>query len=136
MRSLKLMVLFLRLNDGQPGPKDSFLLQLRLWRNFSNDRRLNEISFTAIRGASAAGDHPSVFLSLLDVAHDRLHRAFVNYRAHVGVFGRIPDVDFFYASLQFLQELVVNAFINNRSRASRALLALETESRNSYAFNG
>src|SRR5439155_20698898 len=98
--------------------------------------RLNEISVTGIRGASAAGDHPSVHLTLLDVAHDRLHRAFVNYRAHVGVFGWISDVDLLYPSLQFLQELVVNAFINNRSRASRALLALETESRNSYALNG
>src|SRR5437016_10643772 len=136
IRDLKRMVVVFGLDDRQHGPKDFFLLQLRFWRNVSNDRRLNEISFTSIRGASAAGDHPSVFLTLLDVAHDRLHRAFVNYRAYVGVFGGISNVDFFYASLQFLQELVVNAFINNRSRASRALLALEAESRNSHALNG
>src|SRR3989442_15378709 len=130
------MVVVFGLDDRQHGPKDFFLLQLRFRRNDSNDRRLNEISLTCIRGATAAGDPPSVFLSLLDVAHDRLHRAFVNYRAHVGVFGWISDVDLLYPGLQFLQDLAVNSFINNRSRASRALLALEAESGNSYALNG
>src|SRR5689334_15987700 len=130
------MVVIFRLNHSQHRPEDFFLLQLRLWRNISNDRRLNEISFTGIRGASAASDHPSVFLSLLDVVHDRLHRAFVNYCAHVGVFCWIPDVDLLYSRLQFLQEPVVNALTNNRSRASGALLALEAESRNSHALNG
>src|SRR5438034_10270236 len=120
------MVVVFGLDDRQHGPKDFFLLQLRFWRNVSNDRRLNEISFTSIRGASAAGDHPSVFLTLLDVAHDRLHRAFVNYRAHVGVFDWISDVDLLYSGLPFLQELVVHAVIHNRSRASRSLVPLES----------
>src|SRR5438034_8098000 len=111
------MVVVFGLDDRQHGPKDFFLLQLRFWRNVSNDRRLNEISFTSIRGASAAGDHPSVFLTLLDVAHDRLHRAFVNYLAHLGVFGLSSDVDPLYPSLHFLQDLVVNASINDRYRA-------------------
>src|SRR5439155_25522316 len=109
------MVVVFGLDDRQHGPKDFFLLQLRFWRNVSNDRRLNEISFTSIRGASAAGDHSSVFLTLLDVAHDPLHRALVNYRAHVVVFGWISDVDLLDSGLQFLLELILHAFINNRS---------------------
>jgi len=71
------------------------LLQLRLRLNVGDDSWLDEVSFAGAGRTLAACNDASVFLALLDVAKDRLHRTFVDHGTDVGVLCRIANVDLF-----------------------------------------
>jgi hypothetical protein len=117
------------------GTEDFFLLQLRLRRNVGNHRGLDEVAFPASVSAFAAGEEASVFLALLDVFENRIHRAFVDDRAHGGVFGDVADVNFFDARFQLFEEFIVDALVDNGARAGGTLLSLKSERRLCHAFD-
>ncbi len=73
---------------------------------------------------------------MLDVFEDGLHRAFVDHRAHVAVFRRVADGDFFHSGFELFEELVVHALVDDGSGAGGALLALEAECGLRDAFDG
>jgi len=75
-------------------------------------------------------------ITSFDVIENRLHGAFVDYRAHVGIFRGIADRNFLYSRLQLRQKYFVDALVNNGARASRTLLALEAECGLGHAFDG
>ena len=121
-------------DHGQHGAEDLFLLELRLRRDVGEDRGLDEIAFAG--SALAAGEEASVFLALLDVFEDRLHRAFVDDRAHVGVLGEVADLNLLDAGFELFEELVVDALVDDGARAGGALLSLESECGLRHAFDG
>src|SRR5208337_2517778 len=98
--------------------------------------RLNEISLASLGVTRAAGDEASIFFADLDVAENIFHRAFVDNGSHVEVRRGIADGNALGAGLQFFEELVVDALVDDGARAGRALLALEAESRRGYSFDG
>jgi hypothetical protein len=54
----------------------------------------------------------------------------------LAVFRGIADGDFFHASFELFEELIVDAFVDDGAGAGRALLTLETECRLRNAFDG
>src|ERR1700694_3434842 len=132
------MIEVARLDHHQHWAKDFFLLERGLRRDVGNHRGLDEIAL-AIAGfgvARAAGEEASIFFADLDVAEDIVHRTFVDDGGHVWVLGGIADGNALDAGFQFLEELVVDALVDDGARAGRALLALEAESCGGYAFDG
>src|SRR5579864_6458525 len=123
------------LDDREYRAEDFFLLKLGFRRNVGDDSRLDEVAFAGFRIALAAGDQASIFLALLDVAEDRLHRAFVDHRAHRGILSDIADLNLLDAGFELLEEFVVDALVDDGARAGRALLALESESGLGNAFD-
>src|SRR5690242_5695690 len=114
-------------DHGEHGSKNLFLLQFRFRWNVREDGRLDEVTLAG--SALAASEEAPVLLALLDVFEDRLHRAFVDDRAHGGVFGDVADLYFFYAGLQLFQKFVVDALVDNCTRTGGALLSLEAKCR-------
>src|SRR5271156_845338 len=127
-----------RLDHGQHGSENFFLLQFRLRQDISNHSRLNEVAVGDARTSRArsAGDQASIFLADFYVAENVVHRTFVDYGCHVWVGGGIADRNALDPRFQFLQEHIVNALVDYGARSSRALLSLEAESRSGYAFYG
>src|SRR5579862_2480761 len=123
-------------NYCQHGAEDFFLFEFRLWRNVGEYRRLEEVAFAHFSDALAAGDEASIFLALLDVFEDCFHRAFVDHRAHGGVFGDIADLNFLDAGFELFEKLVVDALVNNDTRAGRAFLSLKSKGRLRRTFDG
>ena len=118
------------------GPKISSCSSFDLAGMSANDGGPDVIAFSGFGGALAAGDEASIFFALLDVVENRLHRAFVDHRAHAGVFGGIADGDFFHAGFELFEKLVVDALVDDGAGAGRALLALEAECGLRDAFDG
>src|SRR5258706_9570784 len=132
------MIEVARLDHYEHWTKDLFLLERGLRRDVGNHGRLNKVAF-AVAGfgiARAAGDQASIFFADLDIAEDVFHRTFVDDGSHVWVLGRIAYGNALDAGFQFLEELVVNAFVDDGARTGRTLLALEAESGRGHAFDG
>src|SRR6202035_4733553 len=138
VRDFERLIEVARLDHHQHRAKDFFLLERGFRRNVGNDRGLNKVAvfFTRAGVTRAAGDQASIFFADFDIAEDIFHRTFVDDGSHVWVLGGIADGNALDAGFQFLQELVVDAFVDDGARAGRTLLALEAESRLSYAFDG
>jgi len=81
-------------DDGEDRSEDFFLLEFGFGRDVGDHRGADVVTFSSFGGARAAGEDASVSLALLDVFQNRLHGAFVDDRAHVGVFGGSPTVIF------------------------------------------
>ena len=73
---------------------------------------------------------------MLDVFENRLHRAFVDDRAHIGVLGGIANGDLLDARFELIEKLIVDALVDNGARAGRTFLALKTERGLRNAFYG
>src|ERR1019366_7419435 len=130
------MIEVARLDHHQHRAKDLFLLKRRLRGDVRNYRGLNEVAFAGLSVVRAAGDEASIFFADLDIAEDVVHRTFVDDGSHVWVHGGIADGNALDAGFQFLEELVVDALVDDGARTGRAFLALEAESGLGYAFDG
>src|SRR5215469_3022712 len=122
-------------NHGEYRPENLFLLEFRLWSDIGDHGGPDEITFTGFGGPLAAGNEASIFLALLDVSQDSLHRAFVDHRSQVRIVGGISDFQLLDSGFQLLQKLVVDAVIDDGPGAGRTLLSLEPERGGSDAFN-
>src|SRR3984957_10303097 len=120
------------LNHREHRSEDFFLLEFGFCRNVGNHRGTDKVAFAG--RAVAARDQAAVFFALFDVSEDRLHRAFVDDGAHVGVFGGIADLNLLDADFELLQEFVVDALVHDGARAGRALLTLEAKCGLRHAF--
>src|SRR5262245_4942876 len=88
----------------------------------------NEVAAGAVY--LAAGNHPALFATHLDIIADFLECLLIDDRTHEG--GRLARVTQSQSSgafNHFLKHLVVNGFHHNGPRAGRALLTLEAECR-------
>ena len=104
-----------RLNDRQYGSENFLLLEFRFWRECLRIPWADEITFSGFGGALAAGEKATIFFALLNVFEDGVHRAFIDDRAHVCVFGGIADFDFFHAGFELVEKFIVNAFVHDRA---------------------
>src|SRR5580704_17641736 len=126
IRDFQRVIEIASLNDRENRPKNLFLSDPRFRINVRNHRCLYEI--TVARGAVAADEHASLFLSHIDVSEYSLERGLARHRAHVifRIFARSHS-DFLRAINHLLHKRVVNFFRNDRARARGTLLPLIAE---------
>ncbi len=82
-------------------------------------------------------DQATLGFTALDVSHNRLEGSFVDHRTHiVSRVARVADRNSAHAASQFVDELVVDSFFDDRARARGAFLSLEAKRRNRDPFDG
>ncbi len=126
------MIEIASLGHRQHRAENFFLENARLRIDVRDHRRLDEVSVA--RSRVAARDQPAFPLAGLDVIENGLLRARTDHRTHVirRILGRADRHrgDFL---ADFLDELVVDACIDNGARACRTLLPLIAVSRLHHA---
>ena len=120
-------VLRLELGDRAHGPEDLLLHDLHVLRDVGEDGRLDEVAFVAVTLAADL-NLGSCFLAGLDVAHDAVVLQLGDLRSLEGVGAEwVTDLVLEGASLESLDELVVDARLDVDARASTAALAVVEE---------
>ena len=115
------------LGDGADGAEDLFLHDLHVFRDVGEDGRLDEISLITM-ALTTSDDGGTLLLPLFNVAHDTVILELGDLWALEGVGCEwVADLVCKSASLESLDELVVDTRLNVNTRAGTAALAMVEE---------
>ena len=112
----------LEFGDGDDRSEDFFLHNLHLRGDVGEDCGFDEITFLAVT-FTAESDFRTLVLARLDVVHDTGELEFGDLRALDGIaFEWVSDDVFLCAGSKFLDEFVVDLFLDVNTRSSTATL--------------